>query len=288
LTIPGPTPLKEGRHFTDGAAQVPPKPREQAADDDEAVLMGAHFPAAALHGTCAALTPSLTLRLEPTQLIRGGAPKRGSMAPAAPLTSGSSDRTTSAGSLGQEVVFKVNQIVRVVKEGSSLFGVRALVVDPNYDGGAMVKVTSNRAPLSSRRDPFNSHPYATLCHAQTQTVNKVTLLAASTSSNDQRAFHPWDLEISGEGDQGASSRAKGLLLTVLLGLERKGFLCLLHVAHVPMATGAFAADAAPALSANGKRTRRKAKTAVVRDPVYGFVSPVVRSSVRSSVRSAHY
>ena len=132
-------------------------------------------------------------------------------------------------------------------------------------------------------------------------------MAGSMSEHVHRSYRPHALELVSGGEQGASSRAKGLPLAVLLGLEQKGFLCLLHVAHVPMATAVFATVAAAAPSphaatadygtavkskdGNGVRGYSpsteppcKAKTAVVRDPVYGFVSPVVRSSVRSSVR----
>ena len=131
-------------------------------------------------------------------------------------------------------------------------------------------------------------------------------MAGALSEHVQRSYLPSDLEVLAGGEQGASSRAKGLLLTVLLGLERKGFLCLLHVAHVPMATAVFATVAAnPSTatndggaavggigdgscdSAHSKKPLRKAKMAVVRDPVYGFVSPVVRASARASVRRTH-
>jgi len=162
LTAAGPRSSKGGaRHCTDGAAHVSPTPHPekdqgQGRDHNGAAPppAGSLFfvPDAALHGTCAAMTPALSLRLEPPQVIRASGATRSVLGPARPSAVADTFDTFGSGGGGASgpqlrrglaaVEFQVDQIVCIVKEGSSLFGAKALVIDPNYVNGTMVQVTS--------------------------------------------------------------------------------------------------------------------------------------------------
>jgi len=136
-------------------------------------------------------------------------------------------------------------------------------------------------------------------------LKQVCLALCAPHPHNPSCTHAQDLELlAGVVELGGNARAKGLLLGVLLGLERKGFLSLLHVAVAPApADGAQGADrrqsqarasaagtvtktaggvgtAAAAVSSSGATTAPKA---LVRDPVFGFGSPAVRHALRSSV-----